>query len=405
MHEKRTEHSEWPGPLPAVAIGGPPHSGKSVLVYSLTQALREKQVPHYVLRACPDGEGDWSNEADQDLVKTIRLKGDYSPLFIERVVENLRPRRVPMLVDVGGKPRRWQEVVFDHCTHAILLIGQRADDPTAYQSDLAHWTEMMERHDLPLIARLKSVLGGENTPGTTTPLVTGVLSDLERGKSASGPVFDALVNRLRALFLQTIDAHDLDNFHLQRAPVEIALHLPRLARTLGSRTHIWQPRQLSILCEEYLPAGKPLALYGRAAIWVYAALAQLAAPADIWLFDTRLGWVAPPSLPITDQPIPAQAGWQVTTRPATAADAIIVEMARDAQYLSLEHPEQLPMPTIPHGSGVILSGTVPNWLIAAAVRQYAPQSRWLAVFYPQENKAIVVYSKDDAYRVGDAIPL
>ena len=38
-------------PLPAVVIGGPPHSGKSVLAYSLTRALRAPSISHYLLRA------------------------------------------------------------------------------------------------------------------------------------------------------------------------------------------------------------------------------------------------------------------------------------------------------------------------------------------------------------------
>jgi CRISPR-associated protein Csx3 len=54
--------------LPAVLIGGPPHAGKSVLFYSLTQALRERNIRHHAIRACPDGEGNWSQESDQHLV-------------------------------------------------------------------------------------------------------------------------------------------------------------------------------------------------------------------------------------------------------------------------------------------------------------------------------------------------
>src|SRR5438552_6610469 len=46
--------------LPAILIGGPPHTGKSVLTYSLSQALRKRSIEHYVIRASPDGEGDWS---------------------------------------------------------------------------------------------------------------------------------------------------------------------------------------------------------------------------------------------------------------------------------------------------------------------------------------------------------
>ena len=68
--------------FPAVLIGGPPNSGKSVLTYNLTQALRERGIQHYVVRAAPDGEGDWVSEADRSLVRTIlvpskmRLLGD-----------------------------------------------------------------------------------------------------------------------------------------------------------------------------------------------------------------------------------------------------------------------------------------------------------------------------------------
>ena len=57
--------------LPAVLVGGPPHSGKSVLIYSLSQALRARGIDHYALRACPDGEGDWSNEALPQLVLSL----------------------------------------------------------------------------------------------------------------------------------------------------------------------------------------------------------------------------------------------------------------------------------------------------------------------------------------------
>lgn len=88
-------------PFPAVMIGGPPHSGKSVLVYALSQA----QVAHYVLRACPDGEGDWSQETSQDQVRLLRQKGQFSDEFVERVRRDIERRHLPSLVDVGVSRR------------------------------------------------------------------------------------------------------------------------------------------------------------------------------------------------------------------------------------------------------------------------------------------------------------
>ncbi|MCA9981656.1 MAG: hypothetical protein KDD89_12505, partial [Anaerolineales bacterium] len=81
--------------FPAILFGGPPHSGKSVLIYSVSQALRTRGVPHYVLRACPDGEGDWANESDQTLVQTIRNKGDFTPQFIAEMANYLQKRQMP----------------------------------------------------------------------------------------------------------------------------------------------------------------------------------------------------------------------------------------------------------------------------------------------------------------------
>ena len=94
--------------LPAILIGGPPHMGKSVLTYSLTQALPKRYIDHYVIRACPDGEGDWSQESDGDAVRMIRIKGQWQPAFVKNVCNALEQRHFPFLVDVGGRPAEWQ---------------------------------------------------------------------------------------------------------------------------------------------------------------------------------------------------------------------------------------------------------------------------------------------------------
>ncbi len=403
MQQSSSDQSVGSHPLPAVMIGGPPHSGKSVLVYSLTQALRERGVPHYVLRACPDGEGDWTNEMEQDDAQTIRVKGQYSPAFIAEAVRYVKQRQLPLLVDVGGKPRPWQEVVFDHCTAAILLVAKDVDEPAAYERNLVHWMDMMKQHGVPLLGQLQSVLGGENRLLSRTPWITGVLGDLQRGSVASGPAFEALVERLAQLFLGAAPA--LEPWHLGQAPVEIVLHLPRLARTVGAPDGVWQPQQLPMLCDDYLPVRTPLALYGRAPNWLYTALALLAAPADVWLFDAREGWVMPPTLPLSNNPLSAQPGWQARLRTASAPEAVVVEMGKEGQFLKRGEPQLLPLPLTPPDRGVILSGPVPFWLLVAAARQYMAQCRWMAVFYPQGQGAVVVHSKDPRYHLGQLIPM
>jgi CRISPR-associated protein Csx3 len=98
--------------FPAVMISGPPDSGKSVLTYNLSQALRQQGVQHYVLRATPDGEGDWTHEADQGLIRTILVPQKWTPDFVEYVCQSLEQRHLPLVVDVGGRPAPWQEIIF-----------------------------------------------------------------------------------------------------------------------------------------------------------------------------------------------------------------------------------------------------------------------------------------------------
>ncbi len=398
--------------FPAVLIGGPPHSGKSVLVYSLTRALRNARVPHYVLRACPDGEGDWSNEADRAVVQMIRHKGAYTPKFIESVATFLQKRHLPLLVDVGGLPTAEQEAVFGYCTHAVLLVGERPDDISAYTHDTAVWQAIAQRQHLPVIAHIKSVLQGQHELGSTTPFINGTIAGLERGKVVSGPAFDALVKKLIQLFAYT--EKELTALHLAQAPVELTLDLPALARTLGATNGYWKPEQLPNLLD-YLPVQTALAIYGRAPNWVYAALALHAAPAQVWLFDARLGWITLPVLPIVkDGKVigperrrvfgsetgvsDVQGGWNTILH--ERSDHIILEMTTQSQYLDKQRPEGLPLPYVEGTGGLILSGKVPNWLLLATARQVGVTVSWIAVYQPQLKGAVIVKEAQDNQRVG-----
>ena len=386
--------------FPAILTGGPPHSGKSVLVYNLTRALRANRIPHYVLRACPDGEGDWANETDQMVVRTIRNKGAFNALFMERVASYLRKRHLPLLVDVGGLPTSEQEAVFSLCTDAILLVGDRPNDPAAYSHDSVVWQSIAERQHLSIIAHIKSVLNGQDELISITPSVTGTISGLERGSVVIGAVFDALVEKVTQCFSYTEE--ELTLAHLERAPVELTLNLPALAHTLNADDGYWRPDHLPALLA-YLPEQTPLAIYGRAPNWIYTALALHAFPAPVWLFDARLGWIEPPNLPVGSEKNGnyVQHGWQPTVK--EQHDYLRLDMNTQSQYLDMEFPEGLPLPLLYKKSGLILSGKIPNWLLLAAARQLSLDYDWLAVYQPQLNGYVVV-AHTDSEMIGEILP-
>lgn len=378
---------------PAVVIGGPPHSGKSVLIYSLSQALRKHQIDHYILRACPDGEGDWANEADQVLVRTLRIKGEWSPQWVESMCRDIEQRHLPLLVDIGGKPTLEQEQMLDCCTHSILLTK----DSDSY----IEWQQRLARHGLLPVAELTSAVEGESDLTASSPLVEGMITNLHRSTTASGVVFAALVDRLATLF--AYDRIELRRNHLALAPVELAVDLDRLALTLGftkaGHEVTWQPEHLPRLLD-YLPAGAPLALYGRGANWVQAAAARLAYPAAYYSFDIRLGWVAAMALRVTASE--SDAPLQFEQSQTATYTHLIGRLA--SPYIDYRELAQFTAPPLPLDRGVVLSGRLPYWLYTSLIFTYQA-APWLAVYQPQLNGAVIVYSRDDSHVVGACLPI
>jgi len=364
--------------LPAVLIAGPPHSGKSVLAYHLTMALRTRGINHYVLRAYPDGEGDWSYEADQDRVRAIRTKGYGDEKWVARTRADIANRHYPLIVDVGGRPTPFQETIFDECTHAVLLWTE--------QSSRDEWLHRLERHGLPLLADLHSQLVGLEEIEQTRPILCGTIVGLERerGQTPPGPTFQAVIDTIAALF--ATDEIALRRQHLEAAPVELAVDLERLAVTfdLPGEPRRWRSEDLPRLLA-YLPAQKPIALYGRAPCWLYAAAAVYVRPAAFWQFDVRLGWIQPPTLHFGAQQEKPPWCYKLTS----GSGHVQIELLLNHPYVDWTEADGQAVPRLPDGVPIILLGKIPCWLYTALARTYAGDHQ-IIVQQPQLPTGVVI---------------
>jgi CRISPR-associated protein Csx3 len=326
-------------------------------------------------------------------LRTILVPREWTPAFVDHVCESLAQRPLPLIVDAGGRPKSWQEAIFDRCTHAVLLTPD-----TAARDE---WLARVGRHNLILLADLRSELDGTSQVTAARPVLEGVIAGLEWAERIASPTFDALVERIARLF--AYDPDELRRSHLASAPVETTVDLERLAQTLGvpctGDDPTWDPGHLPLLFD-YLPAGVPLGLYGRGPNWLYAAAALLAHPASFYQFDARLGWVSPPELVVSEPSADAllRAGKEHRGNHTHLAFELV------KAYLDYTEAEGLMVPPVSSDVGLVFSGKLPLWLYTALALTYAASVPWLAVYQPQlGEEAAVVASQVSEPSVGDRV--
>ncbi len=355
--------------FPAILVGGPPHSGKSVLTHSLSMALRKRNIAHYALRAAPDGEGDWSNETDWPLVEQIRRKGQWTSRWVHEVCSAISQRHLPLLVDMGGRPTREQEMIFDQCNYAILL--------TPSGESQAVWSSMTQAHNLTLIADLRSDLHGSNRWIKDSNPIIGVLAGLNRNCAASGPAFEALVERI--VTIMHFSPAELWQTHRKGLPQTDCAHVLNFDEQPASAVNEHGAPRFSeadiqnIL--RHLPADQqPVCLYGRAPAAAIAAVAH-AHPVE-WLFDVRLGWVRPPALRVARRqpasPRRAPVTFALERSPSAHHHPCrhVLHVTIASPPLDIAEAAGIVLPPIPTHSEVVIDGAIPYWLLAAIAHAY-----------------------------------
>jgi CRISPR-associated protein Csx3 len=374
--------------FPAIFIGGPPHSGKSTLTYRLRQALLARGVAHYVLRASPDGEGNWSSEAPRSLIAALRerAKGSWSESLGALISRDIASRHLPLLVDAGGKISDENAMIAAQCTHAILI----AADP----ADLVPWRDLVATHGLALIADLHSSLDTAQSLVEALPTVRGVIGGLAPGQSSDGAVFDALCGQVAQLFAYAPD--ELFRAHLALTDLDLVLHVEQAIYPLAAHApNSWRPDELPRLLGS-LPPATSLGVYGIGPGWLYAALAAFSYPARFVLFDPRLGWIEPPAVTPSRAADKTRLRWDLEQGPA---NEIRLRLDIVGSYLRYDDAAGLPIPQLSPDRGVIIDGRLPHWLTAALVRAYRA-APWIALYYPPLHQSIVISSHDPALPIG-----
>lgn len=178
--KSENQNAKQPKPIEsnrAIAIVGPPHSGKSVFLQKIKETLVAK--PEYnddffIFRACPDGEGNWSGEINQELRDAIREKkvfDDDFPQITASQITELRKTKKLVLVDCGGIIDKKNQIILNACNAAIIVSKNK--------DEIYEWTGACKSAELEILAIINSVWEEKSELVSSEPL-TFAIGKLDR---------------------------------------------------------------------------------------------------------------------------------------------------------------------------------------------------------------------------------
>lgn len=164
-----------------IAFVGPPHSGKSVLIHAVYEGLRRVlpaetfQRDVFLLRACPDGEGNWFGEIPPDRAAILRFKNQWDDDFVAGMtaqIGGLASTKGLLLVDCGGRIDGRTRRILD-CCNAAVIVSRSAEAA-------AEWRGALLASGIELLAEIESVPAEAREVTRRAPLRLR-LGPLERG--------------------------------------------------------------------------------------------------------------------------------------------------------------------------------------------------------------------------------
>lgn len=373
-----------------IVVCGPPHSGKSVFIGGVCENIPRDE--RYLFRACPDGEFTLmyqGNGAEQ-----YRRKGKFSQANVDWYCQSLASCKMApiILVDIGGIPSQENRRILMEggVSHAIILAGDLGK--------VAEWQQFLDSCGVEVVAVINSNYNGEKDDVVSNPMV---VHHLERGDESvsSRPAILAVAEKILKLSLET----SMSNSELSFSPLKISAVAEACGITKNERgQYSWAGSDLPKLAEllHHRSAEMPevVQIDGAAPGFLVVALTHECHPREVELNSpdgyVRVGCRKP-------EGTGAGIEFRISDGPDgyTAVEGVL----NPSVPLKPEQLLQIAPPLLPMGSKVILSGRIPNWLMASLAMSYHGATKAVATFQPGVG-ATVCMTHTAAVQLGALIP-
>ncbi len=392
-----------------IVFCGPPHSGKSVLIANLKKRLPDDC--QRVLRACPDGEGDWSNENGNFNVD-VRNKGKFTPEFVGRfcdAIDNNKDSKI-VIVDVGGRRTEENRKIFSHCDSYVVLCSSIPENEGEMQ-EWQHFSDSIIKNGtqgehLESFALLDSELEGVEEiyfdENRVCPL-RGKVTGLERKTLLkSSPLLDKLAARIIKESGYTIedsrylDLHNLSGLALahrvgcQKTEMIEDVEVPKAFWNYEAIGKVYDVLDELVannkekVTEVNIDAVRPAFLLCACARSLYDSGVE-----NIRTMDSENNAFIPIRRLEQRDGITESDGLLYNV--IESKDSIFLDLDIEGQNYDLEKYANCVLPKLDSKKALYLSGRVPNWLMASIAVSY--ESPNISVLQPPKG-FVCTYSQD-----------
>lgn len=377
-----------------IVFCGPPHSGKSVFIANLINKLPTDA--YTIIKACPDGEGIWSNNKNQNETNIVRKKGKFTKSFIEnscKAIDNQTNKIV--LVDVGGAISKENEQIFKHCDSFIVLSSD--------EKEKNEWVNFGQSLGLECIGELDSSLEGQEKIYSREPYLQGKIVGLERGKLLKeSAVIKGIASDIikKSKYTEKENNNDKDFFGIMIDDTELGFELgygKEIYTEDGTliRNVKWPESSLPKIhdaIEEKADSNKPLRLNGIRANFVLSTICKTAKEKgvkDISCYDIRTKQYIPIKDFSQERGIKQSEGLLYNL--IENKNNVFLDIDITKEHYSLEDYQKCILPKIKENKNLYLSGRIPLWLLASISNSY--DSNKIYTFQPGKGFTCVA-SKD-----------
>lgn len=384
-----------------IIVCGPPHSGKSVFIATL-----EKMLPadgYETIRVHKDGEGDWSNNPDQNEVKSVRIKAsDINDKFIKdkcRIIRNSKKKIV--IVDIGGMLYDDKIPIFKTCNSFIVLSSDRPHRK--------EWQRFGEKYGAVCIANLASALDEKNPEDTIDDgeddiVISGIVKNLNRGMyKLDSPLIRKIADRiiLESGYKNLKASDDVINFY------EIADEIGcNSVRTLNGIKVFYNVNFESenvgkiLACIKKYKGRKSCILDGARANWISALASSYLLNNEVEkvkIYDTeehsflRIKKIKK----ISERTESLYYEFYANQKLA------VIKFSLNNKSIPYSTLGKLVLPEISSDKKIIISGRIPHWLLDSVVYSYKDNESY--VFQPGSIKKFICVASKDESKLGSTV--